>query len=68
MYDQTTENLLLRAREQVIAVEEPIDDDSLMGIFQKALLYAIDTHTKVISKVNNLVTEQDGDKQDLSEF
>jgi hypothetical protein len=68
MHGQTTENLLSRAREQVIAVEEPIDDDSLMGIFQNALLHAIDTHTKLISELNNLVIQQDDDKQDSSEF
>ncbi len=68
MHEKTTEYILSRAREQIIAIEEPINDDSLIGIFQKALIYIIDIHTKVIFEVNNLVIQQDGEKQDFGEF
>jgi len=65
MHEKTTENILSRAREQVIELEETIDDDSLIGIFQKAIIHAIDNHIKLISGLNNLVI---GENQDLGEY
>ncbi|CAF0920949.1 unnamed protein product [Rotaria sordida] len=64
MQEQTTEHILLHARQQMIEIEET-DDDSLVGIFKKAAINAINCHVKLISGLNSLIIKQDDQEQDL---
>jgi hypothetical protein len=72
MQEQTTAAILLRARQQMIELEEADDDDdSLLGMFKRAAINAIDSHTRLISGFNSLVIktdEQNDEEQDLREF
>lgn len=68
MHQQTSENLLNRAREQIVEQTETIDDQILIGMFRKAILHAIDCHTRLISQVNQFIPDQDDQKQDLGTF
>jgi hypothetical protein len=65
MQEQTTEEILLRARQQIIEFEENIDDDTLIGMFKKFAIHTIDSHTKLISGLNSLVIKQDDQQQNL---
>jgi hypothetical protein len=61
MQEQTTETILSHARQQIIEFEETVDDDSLIGMFKKAAINAIDCHTRLISGLNSLAIQQDED-------
>jgi hypothetical protein len=65
MQEQTTEEILLRARQQIIEFEENIDNDTLIGMFKKSAIHTIDSYTKLISGLNNLVIKQDDQQQNL---
>lgn len=67
MQEQTTERILLQARQEIADVEQP-DDDSLVGIFKKASIHAIDTHINLVSGLNNLVVKRDDQERDLCKF
>ena len=65
MHQQTSENLLSRAREQIV---EQTDDQILIEMFRKAILHTIDCHTRLISQVNQFIPDQDDQKQDFGRF
>jgi hypothetical protein len=68
MQEQTTESILLRARQQIIELKENFDNDSPIGMFKKAAIHVIDRHAGLISVLNSLVIKQDDQEQDLCEF
>jgi hypothetical protein len=68
MHEQTTEGILLRARQQINELEDATDDESLVGMFKRAAIHAIDSHTRLVSGVNSLVIKQDDQEQDLCKF
>ena len=66
MQEQTTEDVLLRARQELIELEgTDNDDDSVIGMFRKATTTAIDTHVKLISEINSLAAKQTDHEQNL---
>jgi len=67
MQERTTTESLLRARQQMIELEEGAEDDTLVGMFRKAAIYAVDSHARLISEVNNLVVKHDDQQGDLCE-
>ncbi|CAF2530410.1 unnamed protein product [Rotaria sp. Silwood2] len=64
MQEQTTERILLHAQQQMIEIEET-DEDSLVGIFKKAAINAINCHVKLISELNSIIIKQNDQEQDL---
>ena len=70
MQEQTTEEILSNARQQINDVEEnnDNDDDTPVGIFKTAVLYAIDSHSRLISTIKNLIIKQDDQQQNLCKF
>jgi hypothetical protein len=68
MHEQTTAENLLRARQQMIELEETATDDSLLGMFKRAAVNAVDTHARLISGVNNLVIRPDDQQEDFCEL
>ena len=68
MQEQTTSENLLRARQQMIELEETATDDSLLGMFKRAAINAIDNHARLISGLNNLIIKHDDRQDDLCEF
>jgi hypothetical protein len=71
MQEQTTAEILLRARHQMIDLEETADDESLVGMFKRAAINAVDSHTRLVSGLNNLIIKRDDDdqqQQDLGEL
>jgi hypothetical protein len=67
MQERTTTESLLRARQQMIELEEDAEDNTLVGMFRKAAIYAVDSHARLISEVNNLVVKDDDRQGDLCE-
>jgi hypothetical protein len=68
MQEQTTAENLLRARQQMIEFEENANDDTLIGMFKRAAINAIDNHARLISGINNLVIKRDDQHEDLCPF
>jgi hypothetical protein len=68
MHEQTRAENLLRARQQMIELEENADNDSLVGMFKRAAINAIDNHARLISGINNLVIKRDDQHEDLCSF
>lgn len=69
MQEQTTTENLLRARQQMIELEETTNnDDTLIGMFKRAAINAIDNHARLISGINNLVIKHDDRQEDLCEL
>ncbi len=69
MQQNTTEDVLLLARQQILELEgTDNDDDSPIGMFKKAATNAIDSHARLISQMNSLVTKQNDYEQDLCKF
>ncbi|CAF2782535.1 unnamed protein product [Rotaria sp. Silwood2] len=66
MQEQTTANNLLHARQQMIELEESADNDSIVGMFKRAAINAVDSHAKLLSGINNLVIKRDDQQEDLS--
>ncbi|CAF0874099.1 unnamed protein product, partial [Adineta steineri] len=65
--EQTTEDVLLSARQEITEFEGTDNgDDSPIGMFKKAAINAIDNHTKLISGMNNLLAQQNDHEQNLS--
>jgi hypothetical protein len=65
MQEQTTAENLLRARQQMIEFEENANDDTLIGMFKRAAINAIDNHARLISGINNLVIKRNDQQEDL---
>lgn len=61
MHEQTSENLLTRTREQIIEQSETITDETLIGLFRKAILHTIDCHTRLICQVNQFIPDTNPD-------
>ncbi|CAF4812814.1 unnamed protein product, partial [Rotaria sp. Silwood1] len=64
MQEQTTQRILLNARQQMIELEET-DNDSLVEIFKKAVINAMTCHIKLISGLNSLIIKPNDQEQDL---
>jgi hypothetical protein len=65
MQEQTTAGKLLRARQQMIELEETATDDSLLAMLKRAAINAVDNHARLISGLNNLVIKHDDQQEDL---
>ncbi len=61
MQEQTTAEILLRARQQMIELEENADDDTIVGMLKRAAINAVDNHARLISGINNLVINRQED-------
>ncbi|CAM4785573.1 unnamed protein product [Rotaria magnacalcarata] len=64
MHEQTTERILLHARQQMLEFEEA-DAESFAGMFRQTAINALNCHVKLISELNSLVTKQNDQEQDL---
>ena len=65
MQEQTTAEKLLRARQQMIELEETATDDSLLAMLKRAAINAVDNHARLVSGLNNLVIKHDDQQEDL---
>jgi hypothetical protein len=65
MQEQTTAEKLLRARQQMIELEQTATDDSLLAMLKRAAINAVDNHARLISGLNNLVIKHDDQQEDL---
>ncbi|CAF4193645.1 unnamed protein product, partial [Rotaria socialis] len=65
MQEQTTERILLHARQQMIEFEEA-DAESFVGMFRQTGINALNCHVKLISELNKLVPKQNDQEHDLS--
>jgi hypothetical protein len=68
MHEQTTAEILLRARQQMIELEENADNDTLIGIFKRTAINVVDNHARLISGINNLVINKQEDLCKLERF
>jgi hypothetical protein len=68
MHEQTTAEILLRARQQMIELEENADNDTLIGMFKRTAINVVDNHARLISGINNLVINKQEDLCKLERF
>lgn len=65
MQEQTTAEILLRARQQLMEFEGNLDDHTVGGMVKQAAINVIDNHARVISSVNNLLRKREDQQENL---
>ena len=68
MNEQTSVRLLQEASQRIETIEEMTEADSSVVLFKRTVLHAIDSQTRLIGLINNLLINPPDSTDDSSEF